>query len=462
MIVFALTIYFAKILGGFVLMHLLWDARDSKALLFKFFLGFGAGMGTSALLYFLWFWMKLPALVYPYFELTLFLFLLLMVFAREKRQKISLGFTPPTFQTLLWGVAVTLAVAFSVATFFMIALPTPHGVQDAWGIWNVSARFIYGAGERWLQIIPQNAWFHPDYPLLVSLNIAEVWSIIGANITRVPILLALSFLLGLLGLMFSALAIAKDNQQGALGVILLASAPVLASLASNQYADVPLAYFFLATGALCYIYSIRREPRLLILAGFFAGLSGWTKNEGLTFIFIALAFCLVLSLQEKKNLLKYFLAGLALPLLVIGLFKSITPANDLFTNQTASLLQFLDVPRYLTILQGMLNMFFSFGGWPVSFGGVLILYTLLMFQRPSSGGKRWLLLVLIVCQWVTYFGVYLFTPADVIVHMNTSMERLFFHLFPLVIFLVLIVLPSPREVFEKPRSSQDVSHALNH
>ena len=452
MIVLVLLIYLAKIVGGFMLAHLVWDARDAKALLFKFFLGLGIGTGISSLLYFLWFWVKLPPGIFPYLELTLFLLLLLAVFLREKSQKTEKKasvFRMPSWQTLLWTGLVTLAVFFCTSSFLLRALQTPHGVQDAWGIWNVSARFIYGAGERWLQIIPQNAWFHPDYPLLVSLNIAESWMILGTNITRVPIVFALTYMLGLIGLLASALAIAKDNQQGAFGAILLASVPVLASLASNQYADVPLSYFFLATAALFYIYNSSYEKRLLIFAGLFAGLSAWTKNEGLTFILIAFALCVVLSLTEKKNLLKYFLAGLGLPLLSLLLFKSITPRNDLFTQLSTSLLQFLDISRYLTIFQKILTMFFSFGGWSFSFAVLCGGYALLVFTKKQAAGKIWLLFALLICQWITYFAIYLFTPADVTVHLNSSLERLFFHLFPLALFLVLNLLPSPRQIFAK-------------
>lgn len=453
MIVLILLIYLAKIVGGFMLVHLIWDARNARALLFKFFLGLGVGTGVSSLLYFLSFWMKFPAGLYPYLELILLFFLLILVFLREKSRKAEnrpiLLATSSSWQTLLWAGLVTIAVFFCIASFLFSALPTPHGVQDAWGIWNVSARFIYGAGERWLQIIPQNAWFHSDYPLLVSLNIAEVWSVIGVDITRVPMLFALIYLLGLIGLLASALAVAKDNQQGAFGAILLASMPVLASLASNQYADVPLSYFFLATAALLYIYSISNEKRLLILAGLLAGLSGWTKNEGLAFIGITLILCFVLSLQQKKNLLKYFLVGLGLPLLVILLFKSIAPPDDLFAQQFASLLQFLDLSRYQIIVEKMLTMTFSFGGWPISFAGLFVLYALLVFARRFLDGKIWLLFALIICQLAGYFAIYLFTPADVTVHINSSLERLFFHLLPLAIFLALNVLPSPRQIFTK-------------
>lgn len=447
MIVLAVLVYLAKILGGFLLAHLIWDARDAKSLLFKFFLGVGVGTGISAVLYFFWMWIQLPAGFYPYFELSLLLLLLLTVFLREKRRPVA--FVPINGQALLWTGLVALAVAFSVVSFLLRALPTPHGVQDAWGIWNVSARFIYGAGAGWLKIIPQNAWFHPDYPLLVSLNIAEVWSIVGASITRVPIIFALVYMLALIGLLSVALAIVKDNQQGAFGAILLASAPVTAFLASNQYADVPLAYFFLGTAALFYMYSLLRETRLLVFAGLFAGLAAWTKNEGLTYLLMACLLCAVLSVREKKKLFVPFLVGLALPLLALLLFKSIAPGNDLFTQFSASLLQFLDFPRYLTIAGRMLMLLATFGGWPVSFAVILAGYALLVFVPHRPAGKRWLVGALLVGQLLSYFAIYLFTPADVTLHINTSLERLFFHLFPLAIFFILIFLPSPRTIFAK-------------
>lgn len=449
MILFAFLIYFAKIIGGFMLAHLLWPARDIKALLLKFFMGVGLGTGVASLLYFLWLWFKLPLPVFGYVELLLLILLGVLVFIQEKSKGVTkpLMVVAPSKSGLLWGVLVMLALFVAVSSFLLRALRVPHGVQDAWGIWNVSARFIYGAGERWLQIIPQNAWFHPDYPLLVSLNIAEVWSILGVSLTRVPIILALVYMLGLLGLLASALAIVKDQQQGALGMILLACLPVVPSLASNQYADLPLAYFFLGTAALLYIYTILRETRLLLFAGLFAGLTAWTKNEGLTFIAIATLSCFLLGLSEKRNLLKYFLAGLGLPLFAIVLFKSVTPTNDLYAAASTSFWQLLDFSRTQVIISAMLRMFLSFGGWPISFAVVLAVYAILMFGRYSIRGKIWLLFAAIVCQLIAYFGIYLFTPADVTVHMNTSLERLVFHLFPLTIFLVLSLLPSPREVF---------------
>ena len=133
----------------------------------------------------------------------------------------------------------------------------------------------------WLSVIPQSAWFHSDYPLLVSLNVADTWSLVASSTTRVPIIFGLVYLLGLIGLLGSSLAFARDHQQGALGVVVFASVPVVASLSANQYADVQLSYFFLASGMLFYSYTFTHQPRLLILTGFGGGISYSALMTGL-------------------------------------------------------------------------------------------------------------------------------------------------------------------------------------
>ena len=353
----------------------------------------------------------------------------------------------PETRTVLWTGLALLAVAISSSSFWLYVTKNPHGCNDAWAIWNSAARFIYLANDRWLSLLPQNAWNHSDYPLLLSLNIAEGWSIVGTDTTRVPILVAFIFVLSIIGLLFSALTISKNFEQSALAAILVASVPQLPLSASLLIADVPLSYFFLATGALLYLYTIIGDTKLVILAGLFAGLSAWTKNEGVMFACISLCIYFVLSVYKKKNLLKYFIWGSFFPTLIIILFKTLTPPNDLFVDKTKSILQLLDPSRYQIIFTKMLAFIFSFGNWPISFIVVLLLYILLVSAKLEIKGKLWIPALLCLCQFAGYFGIYLITPHNLVVHIDTSLGRLLFHLFPLTIFLVFNALPSPRETF---------------
>jgi hypothetical protein len=459
MILWMVGIYLVQSIGGFLLVHLVWDAREARALIFKLALGPGMGAGVSSLLYFSWSWLGLLASIFPFFEVLVLGVLFVAVWRKESRQnwhKIVPAFPAIQKKTVIWMIAISAAVSFCIINLWMKAVTIPHGYYDAWAIWNGAARFIYGRGSTWLHTFSQDAWGHADYPLLVPLNVAEGWLIMGSPLTRVPLVFSVFMMLSLLGLVFSSLFIARDFEQGALTIILLSSLPVLVLLGSFQYADMELSLFFLATGVLFYLYTISLDTRLLVLAGFFAGFSGWTKNEGQIFIVFSLLVCLILSLKNKKNILKYFGAGLFFPAIVILLFKSVAPPNDLFVDKTKSFLQLFDPARHQLILVQIWETVISFGYWPVSFFLVLVLYALLVW-KPNRviKGKPWILLCLCFFQFAGYFVIYLITPYDLRWHLDTSLPRLIFHIMPLMVFWLFNRLPSPPEIFgQKPFAQQ--------
>lgn len=457
MILIAALIYIGKWLGGWALVHLIWDSREPKHLVFKLFLGAGAGLGISSLLYFLWFWIGLPPSGYAIFELCLIVIFLAATFRQEyKRHQYAattVQWHKPGARTLAWLGLLLLASALSTLNFVLYSTKNPHGYEDAWTIWNSAARFIYLAGNRWLLLMAKGAWFHPDYPPMLGLNIAEGWSIVGTNTTRIPMVVALLFVLSIIGLLFSSLATVKDFEQGALAAILIAGVTQLPFLGAWQYADVPLSYFFLGTGVLFYLYTVLGDTRLLVLAGLFAGLSAWTKNEGIPFAILGLCASVVLSMLKKKNLLKYYVLGSLFPAMVIILFKVIAPPSDLFVDKTRSMLQLFDPSRYQIIFSNIIAFAFSFGGWPISFIVVLLFYVLFVSTRPRIKGNLWIPSVLCLCQFAGYFVIYLITPHDLVTHIDTSLDRLLFHIFPLTLFLAFCVLPSPREVFAKKPST---------
>jgi hypothetical protein len=486
MIFIVLLIYFVKVMEGFLIIHLIWDSREIKSLILKLFLGAGMAMGVASLFYFLWFWFHLSPSNYPYFEGVLLVVLIIIVWKKEQNYGTNwvLQVQKPTKRILIWLSLTCFSIIFCVARFIFDAFQNPHGVDDAWTIWNLGARFIYRLDSNsWFNFISDKVWFHTDYPLFMALNIAEGWSILSLDSILIPIVISLIFVVSIIGLVFSSLAIVKDTEQGALAAILIASVPWLTFLASWQYADLPLSYFFLATGVLLYIYTIQHDHRLLLLAGFYAGVSAWTKNEGVMFVLITFSVCLILdlsrnskdkliferpaltvtastinflknaftrsllSLRRRNNQFKYFLQGLIFPALVIVLFKSITPPNDLFVDKTKSFLQLFDSSRYQIIFSKMGVALLSFGGWSISFVAILAIYAFLVCTKPDIKGKIWVPFFIFSFQFAGYFLIYLITPHDLINHLDTSLNRLFFHLFPLAIFLLFNFLPSPHQIF---------------
>jgi hypothetical protein len=105
--------------------------------------------------------------------------------------------------------------------------------------------------------------------------------------------------------------------------------------------------------------------RPLLLAGLTAGLSAWTKNEGLLFLLALTAGrgWVVVRAQGWRAWLgeaRTFAMGLAPILLMIVYFKArLAPPNDLMSDQgfreTAARL--LDVTRYLEVLRSFHSAF---------------------------------------------------------------------------------------------------------
>jgi len=94
----------------------------------------------------------------------------------------------------------------------------------------------------------------------------------------------------------------------------------------------------------------------------------------------------------------------------------------------------------------MVFYIFGFGGWPVSFAGVMLIYAILVWKRSRVTGRLWVVVFLLSMQYLAYFGIYLITPNDLAVHIGTSLSRLVFQLLPLGILAIFIFLPSPPEL----------------
>src|SRR5678816_2584801 len=99
------------------------------------------------------------------------------------------------------------------------------------------------------------------------------------------------------------------------GLILLATTGFLTD-GPWQYADVPLAFYYLAAFATLLLADAESRGRIVAMAGLAAGFAAWTKDEGLL-------FALVLSLAVvgwRWTALRAFAAGAAAPVAIVLLF----------------------------------------------------------------------------------------------------------------------------------------------
>ncbi len=249
------------------------------------------------------------------------------------------------------------------------------------------------------------------------------------------------------GLLFSLVNRFRDFKQAALATTLFISLPFTVGQGMRQYADMLLAQLFLAAGGLTLLYFQTKESRLAILAGLIVGLGGWAKNEGLVAMPGLTLLWIVLTVKKEKQALWGYFAGLAFPLLIIVLFKLfLAPANDLLAGQANHLDKILDATRYKIIVEHAFITLWSLGGAPLSLIGIIILTAILLGRSGSRVPGLGFIPALIGAQLTAYFGIFLLTPQDLSWHLNTSLDRLYLHVFPPALFWFFLWLKSPEEL----------------
>jgi hypothetical protein len=456
MIILTLLSFSLPILTGILLFHLLWaDKNNPIDLLFKLSMGIGLGLGISCLLYFIYLVLFAGNPYFLYVELILFFAVAAAAYLQyRKTPRIPAPRLKITgLQITLVLIAVTLSVS-SLAGFLDVSRKKAHGDWDAWMIYNRSARFIYRNQETWQDAFSKDLYvmFHADYPPLLALDIASRWDILNKDTPYVPISLGLLFFLAPLGLSFSALASLKSIGQGAFGVILLGGVYFFLGEAARQTADLPLAFYILASVIFLFFHYREKGKDFIVLAAFMAVLAAWTKNEGIFFVLASAGVLFLASLWKRSfhDLLLY-LAGLLLPLSLLLYFKfQFAPPSEFLSGSLDVIIQkATDISRHQLIFSSFTDFFLHGGGWyKVGIYMVLGAYFLLFQSRiRDKSGAVLIGFAILAVQIMGYYGVYLITPYDLEWHLGYSLNRLFMHIYPAAVFLVLAATQTPETVF---------------
>jgi hypothetical protein len=444
----SLLIFILKILVGFALAHVLWKDADLPAMLLKLSLGVPLGLAISAGLFFVAAWAGISPLYYSWIEFVGTLVLAaLFVWRKIFVQRKDFRFANPSWPDLL-GIAILITgAALSIGAFLFYARQHPYGFEDAWSIWNLPARMIFRQNSADILIHSESFNpFHPDYPVALSLNVAWGWFITGREVTRVPSAIELVSTFTPAILLLAALSKWKSSLAGMLAALVVVISPDLAS-AVGQYADPLLALHMVAAAALFYGYMKSRTDGLMILAGLLAGYSAWVKNEGLLFIVVFVIVCLLAAWKKiiDWKALKYLAIGLLIPILTVALFKLVVASqNDILAGNASFFQQIFDFSRWSLIAKSFAIRTFGYANWPISMVLILFFYALLVGFDSRETSYQVLLLLLVLGQIAGYFFIYLISPHDLELHINTSIKRRVFHVFPIIILWLFVALRTPR------------------
>ena len=244
------------LIGALIIVSLFpYDSLRKANLILTVFLGTGLGFGITSAIIFLW--LVIYGQPNSYYFLAEFgLVLLLFIFASYRissskySQSDSIIGSNDDFNTVA-GLKYLffILLVFSLASFALKAFEhDPHGKWDAWAIWNFRARWLFHGGTQWSDAFSKDIIFsHPDYPLLLPASVFRMWVIIGTDSIAVPIAIAGFFTFGSIFLILPCLSIIRGQNQGYLAAIFMLIATQYLKIGTYQYADIPLAFYILAT-----------------------------------------------------------------------------------------------------------------------------------------------------------------------------------------------------------------------
>lgn len=449
----SLGLFFLSFALGLLLVQLVWRLATERfpSWMLSVFLGAGVGAGVSSVLFTGDLFLRDATPVAPptflWVEAGLLLALLAgWVFLRRRGTPAPASSGGPVRLQPLFLLLCAAGFAGALIFFLQSSALRPVGDWDGWTLWDLHAKFLAFGGAGWKKIFTEP--LHPDYPLLTSGFIARAWAVLGRDQTLVPIYTAALFLFGSIGLLMAVLKELRGWQTALLGGLILACSTGYTRLGADQYADVPVGFYFLAALGLLLLHDLRfpEKSLLFLLVGLCAGFALWTKNEGwlmlAALVFVRVSFQLR-SRSFRKALPEwgFFLAGLA-PLLLITLYyRSLAPANDMTAAPWKSLAQLADLSRYATVWNNLNQYLVALGKWKS--GSVLFLLALfglgMGLRLPAAERAPLALAGLTILVLVgEYFLTYILTPRDLLWHLQTSLDRLLMQFFPALLALIFL------------------------
>lgn len=415
---------------------------------FNFFerigIGFGIGLGLNSLFIFLLSWAGLTisslSIILPLIIAGILISIKLYqenVFRLEGIKQKLTNFKL-TKETVLSGSLLIFMFPFVLSTFNR-ALTSSFNYWDEFSFWGLASKIIFLNRSIQLKGIISTM---EKYPLFIPINVASINIMMGSfydNISRLIVPFSLIFVMIFMYGFLKRLEL-KNWEKLFFCALLLVSGPVIASMASQLYADIPFAYFY-TIAVLIYLINIfqKSDKIYYLFSGIFFGLAAWTKLEGLqvsvmtiaTLVFVQYLYSKKLPLSELKYLATTFLIFPAL----WAIYKWAYALDGGVSQQKLFAYTGFALQNVDKIIKGMISQM-RWGEYWAYFWKIIagiIALSALFFRK----NKALITLILILLINIGYlFAVYLFffSPRELL--KAASFNRYLTHIVPLVTIMI--------------------------
>ena len=327
----------------------------------------------------------------------------------------------PADKNTSWWALGAIAIALLLMVRRAVPQAQVHGEWDAWAIWNLHAKYLLYP-EHWQQMMRNVENGHPDYPLGLPAFIAFCIRVCNDHFSvLIPFIISIAFSLAMPVLIFFNTT--KRSFFIALVALYFFGQDLFyLKRGVAQYADTPLAFFFLC--AVACIYYARENKQYITLAAFFAASCMWIKNEGAVLAAIFFLFNIDVFLKSK-NLRNIAIAAL-IPFLVFAFHKFFyATGNDMVGGQGEKTLTYLsDKSRYKLIYDFFINNL-NLKFFYLKIG--ILVYLVVTILRHRWPDRQFLMLFACLGAYMFFYVV---SPNDLEWHLDTSQDRLMHQLMP--------------------------------
>lgn len=364
----------------------------------------------------------------------------------------------------LLGAVAALGLVAVLASMATILGKSPHGAWDSWAIWSLRGKFFAGGTEFWRNAIdPGFRLSHPEYPVMLSAFLGWGWRLAGIENPLVPQAAAYAYLLSLAGIVGAGIGVLRRTSLGLLAIPVLLSPIVMVTVPASLYADLPMGVLSAAVAVPLLVgIASRMDVRCFALAGAFASLCVWMKEEGLLHLAVFGAVALVFSWVSRSDHPRWWrpaaaFAAFAAPAsLFYAWFRyAAVPGGNRFAGAPEAGApdgglagRIFDLSRYGEIADQLWRLFATLGDWlahPLLFL-VLALLLLGICRDRLKNSTVMAACATLALLWAGYLASFLLMSARPGPILSASLHRLWLHAWPLLVVVVFLIVKAPEDL----------------
>ncbi len=429
---------------GFLCIRLILGKETTISLLLHISLSIGLGLAISGIITFFF------LLLYGQFSqiglIMIHLLVLLLLFTLnffylpqntyprpEQNLKYEKAFKITTL--IAWIIVITL--------IGILSQQFPSGGWDAWGLYNMKAKFLIYGGRGWTNVTRLHWHTQPSYPLLLPLINAWIFSVFQKSLTGVAATTGALFSISCGFLFYAGLSMFIKRPLALMAALVLATTPSYIFWSTTQYADVLLAYYLLASAILLILSMRTQKPRMALLAGLFWGIMPLAKNEGIVLLILLIISTCALLLTDKtynqiqsKKLIKNLILGASLTVFMNLIFKIfLAPATrEVLYNPFAYKLKYCNLQGFLITVHFYFTTMISLG-WALTWG-IIALIGMINYKKWFLLKESRILTLVLAGFTLSVLYVYLMTAHfDLTWRLECTASRILFYLLPTLLFL---------------------------